>query len=96
MRIAPPFALALMTAALVSLASARAQDMLRFVDLDSPEMKNAEMTSADLDAMVQSSTPGKPLDLSNKRLSGLDLSGRHLSGAVFRAAKLNRTNLTGA
>ena len=69
---------------------------LRFVDLDSPEMKTAEMTSDALSAMLQSSTPAKPLDLEGKRLSGLDLSGFDLSRVILRPAKLNRTKLNAA
>ena len=85
-------------AAALSLAppgAAIAQDMMRHVDLASPEMVSAEMTRDDLAAMVRAAA-GKPLDLTGKRLSGLDLAGFDLKGANLRLARLNRTRLAGA
>ena len=79
----------------VTSAVAAAQDMMRHVDLTSPEMTTAEMTRADVAASIAAATPA-PVDFTGKKLSGLDLSGLDLSGAVLRAAKLNKTNLAGA
>ena len=49
---------------------AAAQDMLQYLDLNSPDMTRAEMTRADVEAMIKASQ-GKPLDLSGKRFRGL-------------------------
>src|SRR3984893_6433133 len=76
-------------------AVAAAQDMMRHVDLTSPEMTTAEMTRADVVASIAAARPAS-VDFTGKKLSGLDLSGLDLSGAVLRAAKLNKTNLAGA
>ncbi len=82
-------------AALASGRNALAQDMLRYLDLNSPAMTQAEMTRAEVEAQIQAAR-GKPLDLSGKRLSGLDLSGLDFSRADLRAARLNNANLTKA
>ena len=77
------------------MSGAQAQDMLRGVDLTSPDMTQAETTRAALEASI-AAAGGKPLDLGGKKLSGLDLSGLDLRGANFRAARLNHARLTGA
>ncbi len=56
------------------LAVAAAQDMMRHVDLTSPEMVSAEMTREEVEAMLAAATAATPADFSGKRLSGLDLS----------------------
>ncbi|MGE5534249.1 MAG: pentapeptide repeat-containing protein, partial [Acidobacteriota bacterium] len=62
-----------------------AQDMMRYIDVNSPEMTTAEMTREQVAALAAAATPDHPADFTGKRLSGLDLSGLNLSGAVFRA-----------
>ena len=81
---------------LVSAAPAAAQDMMRHIDLTSPEMTSAEMTRADVEAVIAAATSDQPADFTGKKLSGLDLSGLDLSGALLRAARLNRTKLNNA
>src|SRR5262245_24081977 len=90
------FSVAMGMAALLCTLSAAAQDMMRHVDLTSPEMTSAEMTRADVEAAIAAATPARPADFTGKKLSGLDLSGLDLSGAVLRAARLNGSTLTGA
>src|SRR5262245_57220143 len=77
-------------------AAAPAQDMMRYIDLSSPEMTSAEMTRGDVETALDKATGAAPADFTGKRLSGLDLSGLNLSGAILRAARLNKTKLTGA
>jgi uncharacterized protein YjbI with pentapeptide repeats len=62
----------------------------------SPEMTSAEMTRADVEAVIAAATSDQPADFTGKKLSGLDLSGLDLSGALLRAARLNRTKLNNA
>jgi hypothetical protein len=69
-----------------------AQDMMRHLDLTSPDMVSAEMTRADVEAALAS----HQTDFTGKRLSGLDLSGLDLSGVGLRGARLNKTKLIGA
>jgi hypothetical protein len=57
---------------LVLAASAAAQDMMRHVDLTSPEMTAAEMTRAEVEAAIAAGTSTQPADFTGKRLSGLD------------------------
>ena len=65
--------------------TATAQDMMRHVDLSSPDMVSAEMTRGEVEAALAAATAAAPADFTGKRLSGLDLSGLNLSGAIFRA-----------
>jgi uncharacterized protein YjbI with pentapeptide repeats len=76
--------------------TAMAQDMMRGVDLSSPDIVSAEMTRGDTAAALTTATVAVPADFTGKRLSSLDLSGLDLSGAIFRAARLNKTKLVGA
>ncbi|PIK68725.1 hypothetical protein CS379_33600, partial [Methylobacterium frigidaeris] len=79
-------------AALAALAAGPAgaeQDMLLGADMASPAMTRAEVSRADIEAMIAGAA-GRPIDLSNKALSGLDLSGLDLRGANLRTARLNR------
>src|ERR1700737_3849639 len=76
----------------VAPAAAVAQDMMRHVDLTSPEMTSAEMTRDEVVARITAATSAS-LDFTGKKLSGLDLSGLDLSGAILRAARLNKTKL---
>src|SRR5262249_13588133 len=73
-----------------------AQDMLQHLDLNAPGMTEAEMTRADVEALLKSTGGGRPADLSGKRLNGLDLSNLNLSGAALRSARLNNANLRNA
>ncbi|MFZ1429212.1 MAG: pentapeptide repeat-containing protein [Geminicoccaceae bacterium] len=73
----------------------RAQGMMSHVDLNSPRMTTAELTRADIEAMLGAAS-GKPLDLADKGLNGLDLSGLDLTGADLRRSRLNRAKLAGA
>ena len=75
--------------------TATAQDMMRGVDLSSPDMVSAEMTRTQVEAAIATATAA-PADFTGKRLSNLDLSGLDLSRAIFRAARLNKTKLAGA
>src|ERR1035441_10744916 len=89
-----------MAALLVHPDDAVSQDLLRYVDLNSPEMSTSEMTRAEVDELLKAVPQGpgdqRPADLEGKRLSHLDLSGLDFSGRNLRLAKLNRTDLKGA
>ena len=76
--------------------TAMAQDMMRGVDLSSPDMVSAQMTRGDIEAALATAPLAAPADFTGKKLSSLDLSGLDLSGAIFRAARLNKTKLAGA
>src|SRR6201981_2879371 len=77
-----------------------AQDLLRYVDLNSPDMSSSEMTRVEVDALLKAAakaaTEQRSADLEGKRLSHLDLSGLDFSGSNLRLARLNRTSLKGA
>src|SRR6202048_92813 len=75
--------------------TATAQDMMRHVDLSSPDMVSAEMTRTEVESALARATVAAPADFTGKRLSGLDLSGLNLSNAIFRAARLNKTKFAG-
>ncbi len=74
----------------------RGQNMLAGVDLSSPAFTRAELTRADIEAMIARRSGGAPLNLSDKSLNGLDLSKLDLSGANLREARLNNANFAGA
>src|SRR5258708_39222962 len=94
------FAFVSMAALLVHPFDAVSQDLLRYVDLSSPEMSTSEMTRAEVDEFLKAVPQGpggqRSADLEGKRLSHLDLSGLDFSGSNLRLAKLNRTDLKGA
>ncbi len=71
-------------------------DMMDHVDMDTPDMKEAEMTREELVQLLKNASPEKPLDLSSKRLSGLDLSDVDFRGANLRSVRMNKTDLRGA
>ena len=77
----------------IASGAATAQDMMRHLDMSSPEMTSAEMIRADVEAVIASAAPGDAINFTGKRLSGLDLSGLDLSGAVLRAANSTRQDL---
>jgi uncharacterized protein YjbI with pentapeptide repeats len=76
--------------------TATAQEMMRSLDLTSADMVSAEMTRAQVQDVLAGASATAPPDFSGKRLSNLDRSGLDLSGAIFRAARLNKTKLAGA
>ena len=78
-------------AAIVS-SAASAQGMMDHVDFSSPKMSAADMTRAEVEALI---AQGKPVDLADRSLNGLDLSGLDLTGADLRWARLNRAKLAG-
>ena len=59
--------------------TATAQDMMRHVDLSSPDMVSAEMTRGEVEAALAAATITAPADFTGKRLSGLDLFAGHFS-----------------
>ncbi|MDO9426827.1 MAG: pentapeptide repeat-containing protein [Methylobacterium sp.] len=71
------------------------QDLLLGADMGSAAMTTAEMTRGDVEALI-AGADGKPIDLSDRALAGLDLSGLNLRGANLRTARLNKANLRGA
>ncbi len=73
-----------------------AQDMMKDLDLNSPAMIEAEMSRGQVIEQLDANAGGEPLDLTGKRLNGLDLSELDLSGVVLRAARLNNASLKGA
>jgi len=54
------FASLFMMGLIVPSCDALSQDLLSYVDLNSPEMKTAEMTSEELSALLKSPTAAKP------------------------------------
>lgn len=79
-----------------SVDPATAQDPMDHVDLTSDEMSKSELTRQELLDILSGAESDNPVDLSSKRLSGLDLSNVDFKGANLRWARLNNTNLTGA
>jgi uncharacterized protein YjbI with pentapeptide repeats len=73
-----------------------AQGMMQHVDLSSPKMSEAELSRAEVEAILAAATADRPADLTDKSLNGLDLSGLDLSGADLRWARLNRADLRNA
>lgn len=95
-RIAAPLLLALSLAPAVTVlgpSSADAQDMLQYLDLNGPDFTQAEMTRQDVQAMLRAAGPGQRIDLSARKLNGLDLSDLDLSNANLQSARLNGSNL---
>jgi uncharacterized protein YjbI with pentapeptide repeats len=90
----------LIAALLVHPFDAVSQDLLRYIDLNSPEMSTSEMTRTEVEELLKAALQGlgdqRPADLEGKRLSHLDLSDLDFSGSNRRLAKLNRTDLKGA
>src|SRR5437660_11889518 len=81
---------------LAATTAALAQDMMRYIDLSSPEMTSAEMTRGDVETALNKATGAPPADFTGKRLSGLDLCGLNLSAAILRAPRLSKTMRAGA
>ena len=75
---------------------ATGQDPMDLVDLTSDEMTKPELTREELLAILSSATADARIDLTSKRLSGLDLRNVDFRGANLRWARLNNTDLRGA
>ncbi len=73
-----------------------AQDLMDHVDMTTDEMSTSELTRDELLALLAGASAGEHIDLSSKRLSGLDLQNVDFRGANLRWARLNNTNLSGA
>ena len=82
------FAFASMTALLFGPFGAVAQDMLRSVDLNSPEMSTSEMTRAEVEALLKVGVPLLTSEVASAWFAfGKSSSGRMLRGmpsACFR------------
>ena len=76
-------------------APAMAQGMTSGVDLSTKAFTAAEMTRADVEALIAARQPGAGLDLPDKSLNGLDLSGLDLSKANLRGSRLIGARLAG-
>ena len=79
-----------------SLDRAGGQDAMDHVDLTSDEMTKPELTREELSAILSSATGDERVDLTSKRLSGLDLRNVDFKGANLRWARMNNTDLRGA
>ncbi len=75
---------------------ATGQDPMDHVDLTSDEMTKPELTREELLTILSSATAVERVDLTSKRLSGLDLRNVDFKGANLRWARLNNTDLRGA
>ena len=53
--------------------AAVAQDLTQFLDLKSDEFTKADLSRADIEAMITGRTEGQAIDLSARRLNKLDL-----------------------
>ena len=73
-----------------------AQHVMDHVDMSSAEMTEPELTRDELLAILSDATMDMRVDLSSKRLSGLDLRGVDFKGANLRWARLNNADLRGA
>src|SRR6476659_1789440 len=82
--------------ALALFAPAAAQDLFRYLDLTSEEFSQAEMTRAQIEAALAAAGPTGIVDLSARRLNGLDLSALDLRRTKLQAARLNNAKLAGA
>src|ERR671934_163905 len=61
--------------ALASGVPAAAQGMMQHVDLASPEMASAEMTRADVEAVIASATSRQPAVFPGRAMQSIDLRG---------------------
>lgn len=75
---------------------ASGQDAMDHVDLSSDEMTRAELTREELLMILSRVTAGAAIDLTSKRLSGLDLRHIDFKGANLRWARLNNADLRDA
>ncbi|MEQ8823963.1 MAG: pentapeptide repeat-containing protein [Filomicrobium sp.] len=89
-------ALSAAAAAIVLPSAALTQDMMRHVNLETPEFTESSMTRAELQKKLAELNPGETLDLTAAALNGLDMSGLDLRQTKLQSARLNKTNLSGA
>lgn len=82
-------ALSVLLAAFAVGPAAAEQGLLLGADMTFPAMTQAELSRADIEAMIKAAD-GKPIDLHDKSLSGLDLSGVDLRAAKLRTARLGK------
>jgi hypothetical protein len=75
-----------MPSAELTIMAAMAQDMMRGVDLSSPDMVSAETTRGEIEAALTAATVAAPADFTGKKLSSRDLSGLDLSVFALRAS----------
>jgi uncharacterized protein YjbI with pentapeptide repeats len=76
--------------------TALAQDMTQYLDLKSDEFTKADLTRADVEALIAARKASTRIDLQAKRLNKLDLSGLDLSNANLQSARINGTDLSKA
>jgi len=81
---------------LLAIERASGQDVMDHVDLTSDEMAKPELTRGELLAILANASVNEPIDLTSKRLSGLDLQNVDFKGANLRWARMNNTDLRGA
>lgn len=72
------------------------QDVMDHVDMSSAEMTIPELTREELLSSLFRASMDDPIDLTSRRLSGLDLHDVDFKGANLRWARMNNTNLQGA
>ena len=72
------------------------QDMIRFLDLSSDEFTKADMTRAEIEAALAEAGASGRVDLSARRLNGLDLSALDFGAPGSRRRVLIVLKLTGA
>jgi len=90
------FSTSILVAAIGFSPTISAQDLLDQVDLNTPDMTEAQITRDEVVAILEAATENSPADFTKFRLSGLDLSGLDFKRADMRWARLNHTNLSGA
>ena len=86
----------LVTAMVAFLGPTSAQDLIDLVDMSTPEMTEAQLTRAEVVAILEQATEESPADFTKHRLSGLDLSGLNFKRADMRWVRLNNSNLSGS
>lgn len=94
----PALALLIMAAAVPVPMSgpAHAQDLTQFLDLKSDEFTKSDITRASIEAGIAALAAGATLDLSGKRINGVDLSGLDLTRTKLTSARINGCNFKGA
>jgi len=75
---------------------AAGQDVFDDVDMTSAEMSESELTREELLTLLSGASADEPIDLTSKRLSGLDLRDVDFKSANLRWARMNNTDLRGA
>src|SRR5262245_1361315 len=83
---------AALLAALIATPAA-AQDMLRYLDLKSEEFSKADLSRAEVEAALAAAGPTGVVDLTGRRLNGLDLSDSTCGAANCRPRASTRPSL---